>query len=194
MRRPGIEWARRLDNLCKGGSTLDSGTDFHVVANRLCRIRGGDELVDEASLIGEDGFLEPSRLLLSSSDPPIPGGLIAPEDLPVSALVLLGEPGIGKSMAFERLLATSQPAGLVRVDGASLTDANFYDLIGRRLEAVVAVENSERDNGQPALTVVIDQLAGPVRARCAGGGRTGPARWARFGRPARRTTRGRRPG
>jgi hypothetical protein len=158
VRRSAGEQAEAVGHMGRGQSTLE--TDFHVVANRLCRIRSGDDLVEDLAP-DVDGFLEPSGLLISPSGPLIPGGLIAPEDMAVSAFVLLGEPGIGKSTAFERLLADSRPDHLVRVDGASLTDATFYDLIGRHLEIVVPPRNFERgraEAAEAALTIVIDQL------------------------------------
>lgn len=129
-----------------------------MVANRLCRIRGSDDLVEDLPPLDVDGFLDASTLLIPPGGPLMPGGLIAPEDLAVPALVLLGEPGIGKSVAFERLLASRIPGQLLHVDGASLTDASFHDLVGRRLQAAVALENPARENTSSELTIVIDQL------------------------------------
>lgn len=136
-------------------------SDFRAVAKRLCRIRGDENLLEDLAPVDADGFLEPSGLLVPPGAPLTPGGLIAPEDVAVRALVLLGEPGIGKSTAFENLLRVLPPDQLVRVDGASLTDASFDDLIGRYLEKLVALQDSAEVRAEWldfGLTIVIDQL------------------------------------
>ncbi|HUP15935.1 MAG TPA: hypothetical protein VM848_07800 [Acidimicrobiia bacterium] len=71
------------------------------------------------------------------------------------ALVLLGEPGIGKSTTFRSILE-GVDAEIAWVDGAELTDSTFEDRIGRHLAGLPQRGDDSAGNGR--LVVVIDQL------------------------------------
>ncbi|MFD1145650.1 NACHT domain-containing protein [Saccharothrix hoggarensis] len=117
--------------------------------------------LDENGLLPESGRLDEELLRL--------------RDLPSAgmALVLLGEPGTGKTTAFGQLTgadaATVSPkpgqSGTVWVLGSELTDlASFRELIGDHLEALPRADST--GPFPTALTIVLDQLdESPMLAR-----------------------------
>jgi hypothetical protein len=157
---------------------------FGTIVNRLCRIRsgtGGDELPFP---LDENGFLDPTAPRVGSADSLTPGALVAPEvAAEAGALVLLGEPGLGKTTVFERLVQLMSEAGgnpqVVSVDAADLTDETFEDLVGRHLRALPPAQATGRapnatteltlKEGEQTLIMVIDQVdESPIVRRLAG--------------------------
>src|SRR6266545_1848783 len=151
---------------------------FAITVDRLCRIRSGTDADDIPFPVGDDGFLDPSTLQVSSADTLMPGALVDPRAAAeAGALVLLGEPGVGKTTLFEQLALgrdEAQGASTTRapvwVDAADLTDATFNELLGRHLKTLPARRHrspavevdvsaaSVVGEAGPMLTIVIDQL------------------------------------
>jgi hypothetical protein len=111
---------------------------FGITVDRLCRVRSGsinDEwpfpLDDEgflSPLAVQDGFLDPSAVQDGSSADLTNGALVPIQVAARSgALILLGEPGVGKSTEFQRLTGGSDSS----VGGRSapkVTEVNAADL------------------------------------------------------------------
>lgn len=146
---------------------------FDVPVTRLCRIRSSSEADEEPFPLDPDGFLDlPSTGEVAEV---VPGAIVAPE-LAASgaALVLLGEPGIGKSTAFQQILGSwGEDLPTVEIDGSSITDAAFDAVLGHYLEALPHLPEAESDAlgiaGGPSLVLVIDQVdESPMLTRLAG--------------------------
>jgi hypothetical protein len=119
--------------------------------DRLCRVRTTlDDDAEEPFATTDDGFLVPPVELF---DRPRPGAIVTPQVAAGSgSLVLLGEPGVGKTTAFRRLVMERESESrfheVVWIEAVALVDATFDAMIGRHLSS-----------SEPAsLTVVIDQL------------------------------------
>ncbi|WP_432825459.1 NACHT domain-containing protein [Dactylosporangium sp. CA-092794] len=119
--------------------------------------------------MNEDGFLATSWREPSGSD----GGDIVGRLLPLQdalrsgAVVLLGEPGLGKSTEFRRLREYGDAGGLrveEPVDGADLADAaSFEELVGCHLRTlppkpVPAGAATASGRPTPGLVIIIDQV------------------------------------
>ncbi|RAS58949.1 hypothetical protein C8D87_1162 [Lentzea atacamensis] len=115
--------------------------------------------------LDSDGFLSGDFSLLKTGQEPVPGALLTPEAAAAGgALVLLGEPGVGKSSAIRSLTAELPCLDDVRgaapmhamlwVDGADLIDASFDGLVGCELAAL----HSTDETCLRRLTLVLDQL------------------------------------
>ena len=160
----------RVGTLSEGSATVQ-GTPGPA-SNRLCRVRAGDPTDDVPFALDQDGFLAPPSWWTAgrASD----GALIIAEVAAQSGvLVLLGEPGVGKSTVL-RALAEDLPAiedtaagepRVLWVDGAELTDTSFGELLGAHLEQLPEASTSgsqrreERIGTAPwELTIVLDQL------------------------------------
>lgn len=146
---------------------LAIGSEFSFAVDRVCRIRReGDG--DEFTLPLDDaGFLDASAPRVMSVEAISPGALVAPE-LAVQAgpLVLLGEPGIGKSTTFEGLVADRRH---VWVDAADLTDVTFDELVGRHLQDLPETPDVAASSDTAPVVVVLDQIdESPIVRRLAG--------------------------
>jgi hypothetical protein len=152
---------------------LSMSSIFGITVGRLCRIRASTNADALPLPLDAEGFLDIVAVEEYSGEAVTPGALVPTTALTaVRAFVLLGEPGMGKSTEFSRLIA-GPPAGvsslglprLVRVDGADLSADMFEDLLGARLRALPAATGVGSDSadlvaGDDAadLTIVIDQL------------------------------------
>jgi hypothetical protein len=131
-----------------------------------------------------DGFLDPSAATASTGDTSKAGTLVTPAvAAKAGALVLLGEPGVGKTTVFNGLTealpdvddAPEAEHVALRLDAARLTESSsFQELLGRRLRAlpeaprragatavssrVPIVERSPRGGRDVTLTIVLDQV------------------------------------
>lgn len=153
---------------------------FGVTVGRLCRIRSG-AIDDELPFpLDPDGFLDLAAAGPTGLEAAPAGQLMSlREALGVGAVVLLGEPGLGKSTEFRALSNHPNAFGqIVEVDGAEITDsASFNELVGRHLHALPkhggAEETAAHPGGSPASIrrqiVVIDQVdESPIRHQLAG--------------------------
>lgn len=151
---------------------------FAITVDRLCRIRSGASADDMPFPVSDDGFLDPLAPRVLSADTLMPGALVEPHiAAEAGALVLLGEPGVGKTTVLERFAeGTSEVSGAsprlqwVWVDAADLMDATFDELLGCHLRtlpakpdrslAVDAEVYEERpvEDTSATLIIVIDQL------------------------------------
>ncbi len=119
---------------------------------RYCRIRTTlDDDAEEPFSTADDGFLVPPYE--AADERPRPGAVVKPHVAAASgSLVLLGEPGVGKTTVFRRLIdaevAGENPRESVWVEAVALVDSTFQDLIGHHLQIADG----------PPLTLVIDQL------------------------------------
>ncbi len=113
---------------------------FSVTVTRLCRIRSGAVDDELAFRLDADGFLDVDAAGPANGATDDPAGQLMPLSaaLRSGAVVLLGEPGLGKSTEFKRLrdiaCLLSPP---VEVDAAEITDAAaFEELVGRHIRAL----------------------------------------------------------
>ncbi|MEV5239709.1 hypothetical protein AB0K89_11435 [Streptomyces cinnamoneus] len=154
---------------------------FPIQADRLCRVRAGNDPVEDLLPLSDDGFLDDEVASRSVDGEPVPGALACPEVVAAfGATVLLGEPGGGKTTVLRRLvqgLRAVEPDdpetahGYVWVNGSDLTEISYQDRVGRYLAALPrmlrgsgtdrATERSSTPLGGRTdirLTVVLDQL------------------------------------
>ena len=165
---------------------------FSARVSRVCRVRTGTDSDNAPFPVDADGFLDETVTLASSGEALTPGMLVDPKTAAsAGSLVLLGEPGVGKSTVFADLTAglpdlddtVEGEHGLLSLNAARLTDASFRELLGRHLEmlprvahakAVMSISPSTAE-GLPAartdvaLTIVLDQVdESPMLLRLAG--------------------------
>ncbi|MEW2471767.1 hypothetical protein AB0919_43410 [Streptomyces sp. NPDC046994] len=142
-----------------------SGSPFAIVVPRVCRVRGsGDPDGDLFEL--EAGFLDEDPDLVATPSELVPGALAMPSVVAESGvMVLLGEPGAGKTSTFitlvdglPRLTAPEElgnSGSCVWVSGGDLTEATYGDLIGDYLDLLPT--QREGSTATVMLTMVIDQ-------------------------------------
>lgn len=117
-----------------GCASMTAGSVFGFTVERLCQIRDPEGGQDLALPLDDAGFLDGSSSRVESGQGLKLGALVAPRVAAgAGPLVLLGEPGIGKSTVFRSLVSGREA---VWVDAADLTDATFDDLLGRHLEGL----------------------------------------------------------
>jgi type II secretory pathway predicted ATPase ExeA len=118
---------------------MNASQIFDVTVDRLCRIRSGTVGDEDPFPLDEDRFLDPSAARVPETDTARPGALVPPRvAFQEGALVLLGEPGAGKSTVLRGLMAELGEKA-VYVDGAELSDELFEDLVGRHLDGTPCV-------------------------------------------------------
>jgi hypothetical protein len=161
-------------------ASMSRASFFPVQVDRLCRVRGGSDGDDPPFDLDADGFLDASVPWWSEYRVTAPGRLITPAVAAGGgALVLLGEPGVGKSSAFRRLVdglvdIRDQSEGdgslaVLWVDGGDLVDASFDELVGVHLRRLAATAQPTLASTHHRLTLVIDQLdESPMRERLPG--------------------------
>lgn len=142
---------------------VSSELEFEAPVPRWVRVRNGSDGDDPPFDLDEDGFL-PDPAATTSVSAGVT--LIRPDEaLDAGALVLLGEPGAGKTATFRSLsgagIDTPEPepgeSGTLWVDGSELSDtAAFNEILGRHLAALPNAENTPQSAGR--LTIVLDQL------------------------------------
>jgi hypothetical protein len=72
---------------------------FKATVPRLCRVRTGTDSDDTPFPLDSDGFLDPTVAISSTADTVTAGTLVTPAVAATAgALVLLGEPGVGKTV------------------------------------------------------------------------------------------------
>lgn len=142
-----------------------AGSPFTKVVSRVCRVRGsGDPDGDLFEL--ETGFLDETPDLVTSPPALVSGALAMPHIVAESGvMVLLGEPGAGKTSTFMALvdglprLTDPEDFGdqdsCVWVSGGDLTEATYADLVGGYLD-LLPTHGQNRAAGS-TLTMVIDQ-------------------------------------
>lgn len=152
---------------------------FGVTVERLCRIRSGTVDDELPFPLDTDGFLDPAVVRDGLTQALVPGALVSVRAAAeTGALVLLGEPGVGKSTEFNaisdvaRLPVGLPPRQVIEVDAADLTDATYEELLGRHLRALPEKRGTGQAGGTgtipggrgathgpaTALTVIIDQV------------------------------------
>jgi hypothetical protein len=122
---------------------MQSDSVFSVMIDRRCRVRSGTS-DDEAPLqLDDDGFLDPSAAEAAFAEHLMAGALVTQQVAATArALVLLGEPGAGKSTVFARLAYDGETEDeghprVVEVDAADLVDREaFSALLGIHLDAL----------------------------------------------------------
>jgi len=154
---------------------------FSVTVERLCRVRSG-AVGDELPFpLDPDGFLDLEAAGPTGATDDDPAGRLLPlrDALRAGAVVLLGEPGLGKSTEFKALHDYCDALGLiVEVDGAEITDtASFDELVGRHLRTLPQRLTAQEDSvsfgggsvGAQPQVVIIDQVdESPIRRQLAG--------------------------
>jgi hypothetical protein len=162
-------------------------TDAGVV--RLCRVRTQTELDESPFPLDADGLLDPAAAEARVSGELVAGMLVGPDvAADPGALVLLGEPGIGKTTVLRALtdgLADIEEdpgvaSAVLWLDAADISHTSFQDRLGRYLALLPkkrpdgdALAEAESGEPEPAvtrsdLTVVLDQLdESPMLSRLA---------------------------
>ncbi|MFF9485479.1 NACHT domain-containing protein [Streptomyces sp. NPDC014676] len=142
---------------------------FTAQVPRLCRVRADSSLDGDLFPLDGDGFLSDEHMVAPPGTEATPGVLTTPNDVArEGAVVLLGEPGAGKSTVLRSLVQGlpmwDDPALVVGadhcvwVDGPDLTAATWDTVLGRhlaRLPSVTRDQHPSSSTGQ--VTVVIDQ-------------------------------------
>ena len=135
---------------------------FTQPVERWVRVREKTDAHDPPFELDNEGFLPQQN---STSSPSAPGSLIRPEVSTGGSLVLLGEPGAGKTTTFDLLtganLETSPPEpgepGTLWVVGSELSDsAAFESIIGEHLSTLPKIGYAS--TSPHVLTIVLDQL------------------------------------
>lgn len=136
--------------------------EFDAPVPRWVRVRSGSDGDDPPFDLDDDGFLPDPTTTMASAG----GTLIRPDEaLDAGALVLLGEPGAGKTTTFTSLtsagLDTTEPEpgepGTLWVTGSELSDTTaFNDIFGDHLAALPDAGRTAQPAGR--LTIVLDQL------------------------------------
>lgn len=130
---------------------------FAITARRALRLRS-DEQIDLSMPVDDDGFLDDAVRIYDSIDTARPGDLLSTAAAcqePV--LLILGEPGLGKSTLLDELEATLRSGGhaVARVDGADLTEESF----DRELrDAPSDLDKTEEGTTAPSVSLIIDSL------------------------------------
>jgi hypothetical protein len=127
-----------------------------------CVFRNGSDGGDPPFDLDDDGFLSGPTTTMASAG----GTLLRPDEaLDAGALVLLGEPGAGKTTTFTSLtgasLDTTEPEpgepGTLWVTGSELSDTTaFNGIFGDHLAALPDAGHTTQPAGR--LTIVLDQL------------------------------------
>jgi len=153
---------------------------FSVTVTRRCRIRSGAVDDEVAFRLDADGFLDEEAAVSTDGEIEDPAGRLMPLSAAVrfGAVVLLGEPGLGKSTEFTTLRDTEDLGGpTVEIDAAEITDAAaFEELVGRHLRAlperptdeVKPIRSQYDRSGGGRTVVIIDQVdESPIRQQLA---------------------------
>jgi hypothetical protein len=139
--------ARRMWSSGQNGDMVTPTRLFEAEVRRLCRVRTGTESDESPFPLDLDGFLDPSTAIASTADSLTAGTLVTPAVAATAgALVLLGEPGVGKTTVFGALTAglpelddgAQAQHVLLWLDAARLTESSFQELLGWRLRALPA--------------------------------------------------------
>lgn len=144
---------------------------FATRAQRLLRVRNEDTSTDEPFPVDEIGFLiPPARLTPVNEGSVNPGEIVRPDAVVrEGVLVLLGEPGSGKSTVFDAIIdemgkdsARCSTDDILRIDGASLTESTFEKRLLNKLPGHVRRSGSAGVNGCDCGSckayIMIDQL------------------------------------
>lgn len=133
-------------------------SEFGAVADRLCHIRPDRDEAQVSVPLDRAGFLDASAEFATAVSELGAGALVDPAIVfQAGVLILLGEPGVGKSTTFKALVDEND-ANVVWVDAADLTDGTFDDRFTRHVRELPPSGTDAADCG-PALTVVLDQIA-----------------------------------
>jgi hypothetical protein len=123
---------------------MAAGSIFGITVGRLCRIRSGSVDDELPFPLDDEGFLDPRAVRDGMGESLTPGALVVPlVAAGAGALVLLGEPGVGKTTEFNGIGADPGSGSwgspfhqLIEVDGADLTEATFDELVGGHLRGL----------------------------------------------------------
>ncbi|MGW4057796.1 NACHT domain-containing protein [Amycolatopsis sp. NPDC004747] len=138
--------------------------EFAEPVRRWLRVRSGEDQDDPPFELDDEGFLPDPTADASLQAGP---GMVRPEDAVVEqgALVLLGEPGAGKTTTFARLTEADRSAGepepgspgTVWITGSELGDtSSFNEVLGEHLAALPPAGTAEPPTAM--LTIILDQL------------------------------------
>lgn len=135
---------------------------FKLEADRICRIRAATD--DELPMpVDPDGFLDTAVAVMSTGASARPGDLLTPlAAAQAHALVMLGEPGIGKTTALRAIAdeIRGQAGELAWFNGSDLDAEAFAEEVGAVLRRLppAGLPASRSSKRKAKLTVVIDGL------------------------------------
>ncbi|WP_042379923.1 hypothetical protein [Streptacidiphilus melanogenes] len=140
---------------------MSSGV-FHQHVPRFCRVLGTGDPAGDANGLGADGFGDEAPALQTDSAALKEGDLALPETVAAAgAMVLLGEPGGGKTSVLAALTAdipqlagtwTGEADACAWVTGADLTEHTYHAQLGHLL-----TDLNQASGGVGTLTIVVDQ-------------------------------------
>jgi DNA polymerase III delta prime subunit len=111
--------------------------------------------------VDSDGFLEAAVAVVSRAADACPGDLLTPvAAAEAHALVMLGEPGLGKTTALRAIAdeLRCEEGRLVWLEGSDLDSDTFGDEMGMFLQELPPAAGPSRQGAIPKLTIVIDGL------------------------------------
>ncbi|GGU11787.1 hypothetical protein GCM10010256_84050 [Streptomyces coeruleorubidus] len=131
----------------------------------MCRVRGASTTAEDLIPLATEAFRVDDEDVITEPAAVREGVLALPSAVAAAgAMVVLGEPGAGKTFMLEAL-TTGLPRVLdswernadacLWVSGADLTEASYQDELGRHLDALPSAGEAADDAG--VLTVVLDQ-------------------------------------
>jgi hypothetical protein len=136
---------------------MKSGSVFGVMIDRRCRVRSGTS-DDEAPLqLDDDGFLDPSAAEAAFAEHLLAGALVGQQVAATArALVLLGEPGAGRSTVLRGSPIAARPRAKVIL--GSSKSMRPTSSTGRRITSSLATTSTPF---RPSLPV--EPVAAPVQ-------------------------------
>ncbi|MFB7048717.1 NACHT domain-containing protein [Streptomyces microflavus] len=143
-----------------------TGDVFGFFAPRVCRIRSENALMQDMAALQSEPFRSGVEAMAADGEALSAGALARPEVVSaVGAMVVLGEPGAGKTSMLRGLTSTLPRVediwdqafdGCLWVTGGDLTEASYHEELGRHLDALPTAGQAP-GIGAGALTVVLDQ-------------------------------------
>jgi hypothetical protein len=139
------------------GPPRENADVFDITINRSLRMRSDDQ-ADLPMPLDDDGFLDDAIGTFDSIDTAQPGDLLTTlAACEAQVMLILGEPGLGKSMVLSQVaeILRSQCRTVVNIDGADLTEESFDQEIR---DALFVLGPTEGKAATPSVSLIVDSL------------------------------------